>query len=487
MRLKVVTNALGAVLKYIGLVILLPIFFALYYKEYNAILPFLAAGLISASLGFLMNLQRVNEKEMNETNKIEALSIVFFSWVFFGIICAIPYLFFNFTQINALFEAVSGITTTGATIIVDFSLYPKAMFVFRGLTQWLGGMGIIVLFIAILPKFSVAGRQMFFAEAPGPVEEKITPRIRHTATWLWAIYIALTVIQILLLKFVAGMDFYNAICNSFTTLAAGGLSPNPQSILGYHNNLATIIITIFMFLAGANFVLQYKVFIQGRFGLIFKSEEFKTYLGIVLLISLSIAGVLWAKNNVALGQALIDAFFQSVSIITTTGFASVDFQKWSTDAKILLFVMMFIGGCAGSTGGGIKVVRWIFIFKYLKKEISKIVHPKGVYPIKLEGMAVSEDIRLQLLAFVIFYIAIFALSTFCVALIEENTTIAITGSITTLGNIGPGFGQVIGPMGSFDPLQTSTKGIFVFNMLVGRLELVPFLALLHPDLWQQRN
>ena len=482
MRYNIVSNIIGSNLRYIGVVLLLPILFALAYKELDHVLPFVCASFISILLGFLFTLAHVSEKDIDSVKKPEALAGVFFSWVFFALVCAIPYLFYNFNFTNAVFESVSGITTTGATILNDYSIYPKTFFFYRSMTQWLGGMGIVVLFIAVLPKFSVAGRQMFSAESPGPVEEKITPRIRHTASWLWAMYISLTVAQIILLKFF-GMDFYNAICNSMSTVSTGGLSPNAQSIMGYNNSKITLVVLIFMFLSGANFILQYKVFIQRKWKELLKSEEFFTYLALVIFFSLAITFFLQISHQGSLLNNLLNSAFNTVSIMTSTGFASCDFIKWSTDAKTMLFAAMFSSACAASTSGGLKIIRWIFLFKYIKREVAKIIHPSAVYPIKLEGRAISTDIAQQMMAFCVFYFFIFALSAFVVGLIEKNPAVAVSGSITTLGNIGPGLSAKIGPMGSFDCLALSTKWIFIFNMLIGRLELIPFLALLHKDLW----
>ena len=482
MRYNIVSNIVGSNLRYIGVVLLLPILFALAYKELNHVLPFICTSFVSILLGFLFTLAHVSEKDIDSVKKTEALSGVFFSWVFFSLVCAIPYLFYDFNITNAIFESVSGITTTGATILNDYSIYPKTFFFYRSMTQWLGGMGIVVLFIAVLPKFSVAGRQMFSAESPGPVEEKITRRIRHTASWLWAMYISLTVAQIILLKFF-GMDFYNAICNSMSTVSTGGSSPNPQSIMGYNNSKITLVVLIFMFLSGANFILQYKVFIQRKWRELLKSEEFFTYLCLVIFFSLAITFFVQISHHGSFLNNLLNSTFNTVSIITSTGFASCDFIKWSADAKTMLFAAMFASACAASTAGGLKIIRWIFLFKYIKREVAKIIHPSAVYPIKLEGRAISTDIAQQMMAFCVFYFFIFALSAFVVGLIEKNPAVAVSGAITTLGNIGPGLSAKIGPMASFDCLTLSTKWIFIFNMLIGRLELIPFLALLHKDLW----
>lgn len=485
MRYNIVSNIIGSNLRYIGIVLLTPVIFAILYKEASHTLPFICASLVSIILGFLFTLPKATEKDIDSIKKPEALSGVFFSWVFFAIVCAIPYLFYNISLIDAIFESVSGITTTGATILQDYSIYPKTFFIYRSMTHWLGGMGIVVLFIAVLPKFAIAGRQMFSAESPGPVEEKVTPRIRHTASWLWGIYLGLTITQIIILKFL-GMDFYNALCTALSTVSTGGLSPNPESIMGYHNQKVVIVVAFFMFLSGANFILQYKAFIQHKWDAFIKSEEFLTYLGVTVFFSIIIALFLYSTQEGNFLNRLIDGAFQTISLMTSTGFASVDFIKWSPDAKIMLFAAMFTGGCAASTAGGIKMIRWIFLFKYIKREVAKIIHPNAVYPIRLEGRAISSDIGSQMMAFCVFYFFIFALSSFVVALLEKNPALALSGSITTLGNIGPGLSAKIGPMASFLNLCDATKWIFIFNMLIGRLELIPFLALLHKDMWDSK-
>ena len=486
MKFNIIFYGIGTVLKYLGILFLLPIICAICFGEMGAILPYVVASLVSSALGFLMTTKKVEEKEINSTNKKEALTLVFFIWLLFGILCTIPYFFFGFSIPNALFEAVSGITTTGATIISDFSQYPKSLFFYRSLTQWLGGMGIIVLFIAILPQFAVAGRNMFYGEMTGPVEDKITPRIRYSASWLWGLYILFTFVEVLLLRFVCKVNLFDSICTAFSTLSSGGFSPQAQSIAAYGDWKVTLIVLIFMLIAGANFLLQYKIFIKRKPEAFLKSEEFKVYIGIIIFLALVVFGILMFKGDFEAPSAFLHSLFQIVSIITTTGFASCDYSLWNIDAKIILFLLMFTGACAGSTSGGFKIIRWIFVWKYLKNEISKIIHPQAVYPIKIEGTSVSEDTKGQLVAFIIFYFAIFGISTFLVALIEHNTTIALTGSIAMLGNVGPAFGP-LHPFGNYSELAVATKYIFIFNMLIGRLELIPFLALLHPDMWHRRG
>lgn len=485
MRFHVVLNAIGVVLKYFGILMLLPIFFAFAFKEIPHILPFLVALIVTIILGFLFTLFKTQIKEFNDIKKSEALGIVFFSWLVIGIICAIPYKMFNLSIVDSIFESFSGITTTGATILTNYSLYPKTLFFYRSLTQWIGGMGIIVLFIGVLPQFAVAGRQMFFAESPGPVEEKLTPRIRQTAIRLWAIYGGLTLMEIILLMFVGKMDFYYAICTSFSTLSSGGFMPDASSVSLFRDYKIHWIITIFMFLTGCNYVLLYKAFVQRKIKSLFQNEEFKVYLGIIVLASLAVAFIISKNNAISLYTALTNSFFTITSAITSTGSVDVNYNLWNIDAKTILFGVMLIGGCATSTSGGIKVTRWIFIFKYLRSEIVKIIHPNAVAPIKLSGTSVQQNIGFQLIAFVCFYLAILAFSSIVVCLIEKDPVASLIGSITTLGNIGLSLGHTLSSHNGFEDLTTATKLIFTFNMLIGRLELIPFLALLHPDAWKK--
>ena len=480
MRISYIFTSLVLVLRCIALVILAPIAIAAYYRDWNSILPFFAASVLCVILSFLFNKKSDSFESLNDIKKSEALCVVALSWICFSIIGMIPYLHFGLTPLNSLFESVSGITTTGATILTHYD-YPKAMFFWRSMTQWLGGMGIIVLFIAILPQFAVAGRQMFFAEAPGPTEDKITPRIRNTASAVWTIYLLLTLTEIALLK-ISGMPLFDAVCNSLSTLAGGGFSPNELSILGYHSNIINWIMIFFMFIAGINFALLYKVYLNKTPSLLFKDEEFKTYTGIIIVFSLIIAAILFINNHYNVINAITSGFFQATSIIITAGFASVDFNEWHLYSKLFLFALFFSGACAGSAGGGMKVVRWLFLFKYLKREIAKILHPNAVYPIKINKTILPQEVIQQIIAFILFYFLIFGISAFLIAIIENNTIIGITGSISTLGNIGPAFGAM-GPMGNFDILHPFSKVLCIFNMLIGRLELIPFLAMLHPDFW----
>lgn len=484
MRTNYLLYALGIVIKYVGIVLLVPLLVAIYYKDFYSAIAFLCTGTLSIVLGICLKkiaTLKTNISNLNDIKKSEALFIVAASWVIFGILAAIPFLFYGFSIEDSIFESVSGITTTGATILTHFN-YPKTMFFWRSFIQWLGGMGIIVLFVAVLPQFAVAGRQMFFAEAPGPVEEKLSPRIRNTASALWGIYLGLTILAAILLIW-AGMSKFDAVCNAMSTLSAGGFSPNAKSTLGYNSNLITWILTIFMFFAGANFLLQLRALKQKNPFTIFKNEEFRTYTYILIILSCLVALTLYFNSDYKLFDAITASIYQVVSISTSTGSVSSDYVQWDFSSKLILFIAMFTGSCAGSAGGGIKITRWILVFKSMKSELFRILHPNAVINIKIDNTIIQPEVIRQIIVFVFFYFFIFLITSFTVTLIEQNAIIGFSGAITTLGDCGPGFGTTIGPIGNYSSLHLSSKIIFTANMLIGRLELIPFLVFLERDFW----
>lgn len=484
MRLNYIANALSTTMRYTGLILLAPVIVALIYHDFNSIVPFISASLIAIFIGWLLR-RFPNTRDLenlNDIRKDEGLFIVAISWISFALIAAIPYLFYGLTPLNALFETASGITTTGATILTSFD-YPKAFFFWRALTQWLGGLGIIVLFIAILPQFAVAGRQMFFAEAPGPTEDKFTPRIRNTASALWKIYVGFTILEIILL-YIFKMPLFDAVCNSLSTLSAAGFSPNPESIMGYHSMQITWIVLIFMLFAGVSFNLQYKVLTQKKPLLLFKNEEFRLYGALVLIMAILITISLCMTNQFGLFKNFTDALFQVVSIATSTGSSSTDFIQWNYTSKALLFVVMFMGSCASSAGGGIKMARWLVVFKTMKAEITRILHPNAIINIKIDGKTVQPEVARQIIVYVFFYFLIFAGLAVLLSIFEGNTVLGLSGAITSLGNIGPGFAPQIGPMGNFANLQSLSKIIMIAGMFVGRLELIPFLVMFQKDFWK---
>ncbi len=484
MRKEYLAYTFSLAMMYFSMVMLIPVAVALIYGESNSVIPFITASVSAFLTSFILkkSVKGVSElKTINDIKKSEGLCVVTFCWIFAGIFAAIPYLFFGFSPINALFEASSGITATGATILTSFD-YPHALFFWRSFTQWLGGMGIIVLFIAILPQFAVAGRQLFFAEAPGPTEDKFTPRIKNTASSLWKVYFGMTILVFLLLCS-NGMGIFEAVCHSFSAVSGGGFSPNSQSIIGY-SNIIIWILCFFMFFAGASYNLQYKVITKFNPLLLFKNEEFKIYFSVFALLGLCLAFSLFIHLNYGPVQSFSHSYFQIASAMSTTGFCSVDFANWDYTSKAILFIAMMAGSCASSAGGGIKIIRWMLIFKIMKNEMEKILHSKAVFNIKIGKYSVSEDILYQTLMFVFFYIAIVIFSGLVISVLEENTLVGITGTVSALGNIGPGLGHIIGPLGSFDGLKTLSKLILTVDMYIGRLELIPFLVLFQKDFWR---
>lgn len=482
MRLTYLAYSFSLSIMYFSIVLLVPIAVALFYHEYTAVLPFLIA--CATAFFISVTLRKIVKgtesiKSINDIKKSEGLCVVTFSWLFAGLLAAIPYLFFGISPLNALFEATSGITTTGATILTTFD-YPKTLFFWRSLTQWLGGMGIIVLFIAILPQFAIAGRQLFFAEAPGPTEDKFTPRIKNTAAALWKVYAGLTILEILLLKF-TGMSGFEAVCDALASVSGGGLSPNANSLVGFNRTILSII-TFFMFFAGVSYNLQYRAWVKLNPLVLFRNEEFKVYFSFVMLIALALSCSLFGNMHYNLWDSLTHAFFNVASIISSTGFCSVDFANWDYASKVLLFATMMFGSCASSAGGGLKVMRWMLVYKIMKSEMMKILHPKAIVDIKVGRYSVPKEILYQTLMFVFFYIAFLVVSAFLLGLIEKNTVVAITGAVSAVGNVGPGFG-LLGPLQSFEPLHAVSKIILIIDMYVGRLELIPFLVLFQKDLW----
>ena len=483
MRLSYLAYTFSLSIMYFSVLLLVPILIALYYHETSAIFPFFFAA--TAAFLIAVTLKKIvpgasQIKNINDIKKSEGICTVTFCWLLAGLLAAIPYMFFGFSFIDALFESTSGITTTGSTIFVDYN-FPKALFFWRGFTQWIGGMGIIVLFVAILPQFAIAGRQLFFAEAPGPTEDKFTPRVRNTASALWKVYLGMTILEIVLLR-INGMSGFNAMCHSFSSVSGGGLSPNSYSLVG-STNIILWIMAVFTFFGGASYNLQYKAWTKLNPLVLFKSEEFRVYFWVTVGIGLLLALSLEIHEGYGVFNSLTHSFFNVCSVISSSGFCSVDFAKWDYISKVLLFIAMATGSCASSAGGGIKIMRWLLIFKIMKTELTKVLHPKAVFNIKVENCTVPREILYQTLMFVSFYFAILICSTLVTAMIEKSTVIGLTGTVSSLGNIGPGLGNVIGPLGSYQSLNIWTKIIFIIDMFVGRLELIPFLVLFQKDLW----
>jgi len=476
---RVVFNVLGSLLCFLGPLMLIPLVVALYYGE--SPYPFAVSFAVTTIVGSLLSFRFVSTGE-DEWEKREGFAIVAFGWFAAALFGSIPYMFDGVTPLNALFESMSGFTTTGATIFVDIESHSRSLLFWRSMTQWIGGMGIIMLFIAILPKLGVAGRQMFRAEAPGPKEDQIKPRIRETAKILWAVYVSISVLELILLL-AAGMSFYDASTHTFTTMACGGFSTYADSVAAFDSPLIEGIITLFMFIAGANFALHYKTLYSDKKSLI-KDNEFKFYFVIVAIATILLTGILLRDTYDTIPTAFRYAVFQVLSILTTTGYATADFNLWSDSGKVILLAIMFIGGCAGSTAGGIKVVRVLILLKYARRELFKAIHPKAIRPVKFNGKSVPGDIMHAIISFVVIYFLIFLLSSAILAILGMDLTSSITASIATLGNIGPGF-NLVGPMANFSTVPAIGKLVLIANMWVGRLEVFTVIVMLTPEFWKR--
>jgi len=481
MNFKIIIRALGALLLIESFFILLSLGVSLIYGESDW-QSLLYSTLITLSVGAI--LLAFSHKAVRDVGKREAYIIVSFVWIVFSLFGALPFYLGgeipSFT--DAFFETISGFTTTGSSILNNIEAMPHGLLFWRSLTQWLGGMGIIVMSIAILPFFGIGGMQLFSAEVPGPTADKIHPRVKETAKRLWAIYLMFTIIETILLLF-GGMNLFDAINHSFTTMATGGYSTKQASIAYWNSPYIQYVITIFMFIAGTNFSLSYFA-INLKFKKIWQDEEFKYYLGFTLIFSIAITLMLIFSENLGIERSFRDAIFQVVSLMTTTGFATADYMSWIIPISTLLFVVMFFGGSAGSTGGGIKIVRIVIMFKNSVLEFKRLIHPNAIIPVRMNHKAVHGKIVRNVLAFIVFYIIIFFVSTLIMSFFGLDVETAMGAVIATLGNIGPGIGSV-GPAENFYTIPDGGKWFLGFLMLIGRLELFTVLIILSPAFWKK--
>lgn len=472
---RAVFNALGKILFLLAFTMLVPLLVALYYRE--PLLPFITSFFVTliASLLLMLNKGRADWQQK------EALAIVALSWLAAAIFGAIPFLFENISFIDAVFETMSGFTSTGSSILTDIEIHSRGLLFWRSFTAWLGGMGIIVLFIAILPKLGVAGRQLFRAEAPGPTEDKLRPRIRETAKILWKLYILISALEVVALM-LAGLSLYDALNHTFTCMACAGFSTYNAGIEAFNSPLVEFIFTFFMFVAGANFALYYRAIHKRNIGLLSQDEEFRAYSYLLLGFTGLLTLMLYKDMEYSFFNSFRYAVFHITSIMTATGYASIDFNLWKDSAKVLVLAVMFIGGCAGSTGGGMKVVRFLLTLKYARRELFKFVHPRLVRPIRFNNKPVPDDILQAILSFAVLYIGVFVIGAILLTLLGVDLISSITASITTLGNIGPGF-NIVGPMANFESIPPLGKVILINNMWVGRLEVYTVLVLFTSDFW----
>lgn len=414
----------------------------------------------------------------------EGYIIVSLVWIVFSAFGILPfYLSGEIASItDAYFETMSGFTTTGSSILNDIEAMSYGLLFWRSIIQWLGGIGIIVISLAVLPFLGVGGMQLFAAEVPGPTTDKLTPKVKETAKRLWLIYTVLTIAQTILLK-IGGMNWFDAVNHSFTTMATGGYSTKQASVAYWDSPFIQYVIIAFMFLAGTNFSLTFFA-MKGRFGRIWKDEEFKYYFRFVLTFSAIVALGLVFAHGMGAEVAIRDALFQVISIITTTGFATADYELWIPFLIMIMFVLMFFGGSAGSTGGGPKIVRVVMLLKNSYYELKRLIHPNAVLPIRYNNRVVSQEIVTNVLAFFVFYILIVLISIIVLAAIGLDFDTSVGAVVTCLGNIGPGIGDV-GPSENFSQIPSVGKWYLSFLMLLGRLELFTVLVVLSPAFWRK--
>ncbi|MCF8715802.1 TrkH family potassium uptake protein [Joostella atrarenae] len=463
------------------------------YKD-GATLEISFAGITTVFLGVL--LMYVTKEHKKEIKKREGYMIVSFGWVFMTLSGMLPYLFTGSipSVTNAFFETMSGYTTTGASILNDIEVLPEGILFWRSTTHWIGGMGIIVLAIAILPLLGIGGMQLFAAEAPGPSADKLHPRITDTAKRLWFIYVGYTLAETLLLK-LAGMNFFDAINHAMATLSTGGFSTKNASLAYWNDNpLIEYIVIFFMFVAGANFVLSYFMF-KGKVRKIIEDYEFRFYALLVGCVTVIATLVIYFKANVPVSEyhpmvfgmaesSFRHALFQVISVITTTGFVTADFTSWTPFLTIVFFGLMFVGGSAGSTAGGVKVVRHLLMIKNGLLEFKRTLHPNAIIPVRYNGKTVPENIIYNILGFFIIYMLLFITGAVVLGALGLDFESAIGGSASSLGNIGPGLGS-LHPLTNFDSLPMLGKWWCSFLMLLGRLELFTVLILFSPFFWKR--
>lgn len=472
MNIKMILKSLGVVLIVEAVCMVPSLIVSIIYGDdgFPAFIYSMVACLVAG-----MAMYQVNTDNKNFYAR-DGFSFVALSWITVSVFGSLPFILSNSVPsfMDAVFESVSGFTTTGASILKQVEGLPKSILFWRSTTIWMGGMGVLVLTLAVLPTAGVGFFHVMKAESTGPNIEKLVPKLGQTAKILYSIYIVITALLASALLF-AGMPLYDALAHALSTAGTGGFSSRNFSIGAYGNVSIEIIIAVFMFLFGINFSLYFQL-LKGNFKSFYKNQEFKFYLFTVLIAILLITLDLNIHGFFTIGESIRYSSFQVSSIITTTGFSTTDFNLWPAFSKIILVILMFIGGSAGSTGGGIKCIRFVLLFKIIKRDILNIIHPRAVHTVKIDGKTVNEDTLSQTLSFFFVYIAIFALSSLFISLDGKDLVTSVTSVVASLSNIGPGLGEV-GPMGNFSSFSWLSKTLLSLCMIAGRLEIFPMLIL----------
>lgn len=482
MRWHYVMRSVGAITVCISLTMLFPLSFSIYYGD-GSTWPLIQSIVLalSAGLTIFFVFRRFNQPRMSHRN---AIAIVTLGWIAATVIGALPFFlsgtFDTFT--DCIFESISGFSTTGSSVLADIERVPRGILMWRSLTHWLGGMGIIVLSLAILPFLGLGGMQLYKAEAPGPSPDKLTPRIRDTASALWRVYLLFTLVMIILLMF-GGMDVFDAICHTFGTLATGGFSTRNLSIAYYNSAYIDTVITIFMLLSGINFALHFQM-LSGKSRFMFSDPEFRFFIAVVSVLICVTTFSLYQTTYPSLTQSFRYAAFQVSSIITTTGYATADFEIWPVLPQCILLFCMFLGSCAGSTGGGMKCMRIMLLLKQSYLELFRMIHPHAVTQVKFGKRLVTEDIVKGMWGFFIIYLGLFILSSLLLTAMQIDLITSFSAVAACIGNIGPGLGSV-GPTNNFAHLPLGAKWVLSFCMLLGRLEIYTVIILFVPEFWRK--
>jgi trk system potassium uptake protein len=480
-NVRVLVHVVGLILIAVSAALGVSALVALWYGDGDFV-PLLVSTAIPLTVGYAAYRTTSLERDLRVR---EGYAVVSLAWLAVGVAGAVPYLLSHTvaSPVSALFESVSGFTTTGATIFEELEKLPHGILFWRSLTQWLGGMGIIVLGIAILPYLGVGGMQLFRAEVPGPTPERLQPRITQTAKLLWMVYAGLTVAQVLFFL-LGGVGLFDAVLHAFTTLSTGGFSPHTASLAAFSPYIQYVTI-VFMLLAAINFAHHYRA-LTGRPGVYVRDPEFRFYMALLASALVVVLATVWFSGSyrtLGFERAFRDSLFHVVSISTTTGYVSHDYELWPFGAQFLLLLLMFVGGMSGSTGGGMKVVRLNILVRHGFAELRKSINPRAVIVTRVGRRAIREDVLLNVLAFVLLYLVLFALGVLVLTLLNHDLATAAGAAAAAIGNIGPGLGRV-GAVDHYGWMDPASHVVLVFLMLVGRLEIFTVLLLFHPDMWR---
>jgi len=482
MRLRYTLHLVGILVFFLGLTMVFPLLFGLYYKD-QSVVPLMKSIGVTLASGLVLYFLFRSSKNGTMGHR-EGMAVVALGWGAAGLFGALPFywggVFESFT--DAFFESVSGFTTTGASVLTQIEAVPRGFLFWRSLTHWIGGMGIIVLSLAILPLLGIGGMQLYKAEVPGPAPDRLKPRIRDTAMVLWKVYVLFSAVETLLL-ILGGMDLFEALCHTFGTMATGGFSTRNASVRAYGSPYVDTVIIVFMLLAGINFSLHYR-FLRGDGLAFWRDPECRFFIGVVTIFFLAVTFSVFDTVYESFAGAIRFGAFQVVSIITTTGYVTADYETWPSLPQDILLFCMFLGACAGSTGGGMKCLRIMLLLKHSYKQLFSLIHPRAVTQVKLGGRPVPEEVMHSIWGYFMLYLGLFILSSFLLAAMGVDVVTSFAAVAATIGNIGPGLG-LVGPTDNYVHIPVLGKWLLILCMLLGRLEIYTIIILFVPEFWRK--